>query len=61
MRRLKGTLIEGNSSFLAALDPQRAARELVDDRFVRRSLAQVGGLKAFGFADGFTRQEEIAA
>ncbi|MDF3832676.1 ABC transporter substrate-binding protein [Cupriavidus basilensis] len=61
VRRLKGTLIEGNSSFLAALDPQRAARELVDDRFVRRSLAQVGGLKAFGFADGFTRQEEIAA
>lgn len=61
VRRLKGTLIEGNSAFLATLDPQRAARELVDDRFVRRALADAGGLKAFGFPEGFTRQEEIAA
>ncbi|MHA7685643.1 ABC transporter substrate-binding protein [Cupriavidus sp. PET2-C1] len=61
VRRLKGTLIEGNSAFLAGLEPQRAARELVDDRFVRRSLAEVGGLKAFGFGEGFLRQEEIAA
>lgn len=61
VRRLKTTLIEGNSGFLASLDPQRAARELVDDRFVRTSIAAVGGLKAFGIADGFTRREEIVA
>ncbi|HYQ39273.1 MAG TPA: ABC transporter substrate-binding protein, partial [Pseudomonas sp.] len=60
VRRLKDTLIEGDKSFLAALDPQQAARELVDERFVRNSLAALGGLKAFGLPEGFERQEEIA-
>ena len=60
VRRLKGTIIEGNSAFLASLDPQRAARELVDDRFVRKSIESVGGLKSFGITESFTRQEEIA-
>ncbi|WP_354686641.1 ABC transporter substrate-binding protein [Cupriavidus necator] len=61
VRRLKSTLIEGNNAFLASLDPQRAARELVDDRFVRRAIAEVGGLNAFGITEAFTRQEEIVA
>lgn len=61
VRRLKSTLIEGNNAFLASLDPQRAARELVDDRFVRKAIAEVGGLKAFGITDAFTRQEEFVA
>jgi NitT/TauT family transport system substrate-binding protein len=60
VRRLKDTLIEGDTGFLAALDPQQAARELVDERFVRNSLAALGGLKAFGLPEGFERQEEIA-
>lgn len=59
VRRLKDTVIEGEKGFLAALDPQQAARELVDDRFVRNSLAAVGGLKAFGLPDSFERTEEI--
>lgn len=59
VRRLKDTLIEGDRGFLASLDPQQAARELVDDRFVRNSLALVGGLEAFGQPDSFERQEEI--
>lgn len=59
VRRLKDTVIEGDKGFLASLDPQQAARELVDDRFVRNSLAAVGGLKAFGLPDSFERTEEI--
>jgi len=61
VRRLKTTLIEGKSDFLAALDPATAARELVDDRFVRQALAKVGGLPAFGLPEGFSRHEEIGS
>lgn len=58
--RLKDTLIQGDQSFLAALDPQHAARDLVDERFVRNSIAAVGGLKAFGLPDSFERNEEFS-
>ena len=61
VRRLKGTLIEGDRAFLAELDPAFAARDLVDDSFVRRAVAKVGGLPAFGLPDGFTREEVIVA
>ncbi|MBA4790285.1 MAG: ABC transporter substrate-binding protein [Rhizobiales bacterium] len=60
VRRLKDTLIEGDRGFLASLDPAQAARELVDDRFVKTALAANGGLPAFGFPDSFTRTEIIA-
>jgi NitT/TauT family transport system substrate-binding protein len=60
VKRLKGTLIEGDKSFLANLDPQHTARDLVDDRFVRNAIAAVGGLKAFGLADSFERSEEFS-
>lgn len=60
VRRLQGTLIEGNSAFLAGLDPRQAARELVDDRFVRQAIAAAGGPGAFGMAEDFARREEIA-
>ncbi|MBL0952151.1 MAG: ABC transporter substrate-binding protein [Pseudomonas sp.] len=60
VKRLKNTLIEGNSSFLADLDPSATARDLVDDRFVRTAIEAVGGLKAFGAPDSFERVEEIA-
>lgn len=60
VKRLKSTLIEGNSSFLADLDPAATARDLVDDRFVRTAIETVGGLKAFGAPDSFERVEEIA-
>lgn len=61
VRRLKDTLIDGDRGFLAALDPAHAARDLVDDRFVRQALAGVGGLPAFGLPEGFTRQEVFSA
>ncbi|MFJ3259491.1 ABC transporter substrate-binding protein [Pseudomonas sp. NPDC086581] len=59
VRRLKDTLIQGDKSFLAALEPTQVAKDLVDDRFVRQALAGVGGLGAFGYPDSFERREEI--
>ncbi|MBX8496318.1 ABC transporter substrate-binding protein [Pseudomonas cichorii] len=59
VRRLKDTLIEGDKGFLASLDPKFAARDLVDDRFVRNSIQASGGLKTFGLADNFERTEEF--
>jgi NitT/TauT family transport system substrate-binding protein len=61
VRRLKDTLIEGDHAFLGALDPAGAARELVDDSFVRKAIVAAGGLKAFGLPDEFARQELIVA
>ena len=60
VRRLKDTVIEGDRRFLANLDPQTVARELVDDRFVRQAIAAVGGMQTFGLAEGFARQEEFS-
>ncbi|MDT8356779.1 MAG: ABC transporter substrate-binding protein [Roseomonas mucosa] len=60
VRRLKGTLVEGDRSFLEALDPAAAARELVDDRLVRRAIEAVGGPSAFGIPAGWARTETIA-
>ncbi|MCK9988561.1 MAG: NitT/TauT family transport system substrate-binding protein [Azoarcus sp.] len=61
VRLLKETQVEGDNKFLAGLDPAFVARDLVDDRFVRKSLAAVGGLKAFGLAEKYTRTEAIVA
>lgn len=58
--RLKSTLIQGDAGFLAGLDPERAAADLVDDRYVRQAIAGVGGMSTFGLAEGFARQEEIS-
>lgn len=57
--RLKHTLIQGDNGFLADLDPKQVAQDLVDDRFVKNSIASVGGLKAFGLPDSFERTEEF--
>jgi NitT/TauT family transport system substrate-binding protein len=51
VKRLKDTLIEGDNGFLAGLDPQQTARDLVDDRFVRNAIAAVGGMQTFGIAE----------
>ena len=46
---------------LEGLDPAFVAKDLVDDRFVRKSIAALGGLKAFGLPEKFTRSETIVA
>jgi NitT/TauT family transport system substrate-binding protein len=59
VKRLKTTQVEGNGQFLSKLDPKFVARDLVDDRFVRNSIAAAGGMSAFGLPEGFDRTETI--
>lgn len=61
VKQLKNTQVEGDNKFLTSLDPAFVARDLVDDRFVRKSIAALGGLKAFGLPEKFTRSETIVA
>lgn len=61
VKLLKATQVEGDNKFLASLDPAFVARDLVDDRFVKKSIAALGGLKAFGLPEKYTRSETIVA
>jgi len=61
VKLLKNTQVEGDNKFLANLDPAFVARDLVDDRFVRKSIAALGGLKVFGLPEKYTRSETIVA
>ncbi|MDF0606727.1 ABC transporter substrate-binding protein [Neisseriaceae bacterium TC5R-5] len=54
---LKHTKLEGNNAFIQSLEPKKVASDLVDDRFVKQALKQVGGLKKFGLPDSFARSE----
>ncbi len=45
------TLMEGNAAFLKELDVDFAARDLVDDTFVRKAIADIGGLAKFESVD----------
>ena len=54
---LKLTRVEGNNAFLQQLDPLATAQDLVDERFVRQAITDIGGLGTFGFADAFERSE----
>ncbi len=58
---LKNTYVEGSNGFLAGLDPAFVARDLVDDRFVRKAIAGSGGMTAFGLPEGYTRREQVSA
>ena len=60
VRALRQTRVEGDAAFLAKLDPAFAARDLVDDRFVRKALKAVGGPGAFGLPASLTRGEVVA-
>ncbi|KAF1045277.1 ABC transporter substrate-binding protein [Xylophilus sp.] len=53
------TKVEGDAGFLKGLDPKFVARDLVDDRFVRKSIASVGGPSVFGQPADFKRQEVV--
>lgn len=59
VRFLRKTLIEGDKGFLDSLDPVFAAKDLVDDSFVRKAITENGGLAAFGLPDSFERKELI--
>lgn len=57
---LKQIEIRGNTRFLQKLDPAFVAHDLVDDRFVRNAIEQLGGMASFGLAPGYTRTEVVA-
>lgn len=59
VRRLKATQVDGANAFIASLDPAQVASDLVDDRFVKKSIEAVGGMAAFGQGAGYTRKEMI--
>lgn len=61
VRLIRQTKVEGDSKFLDTLDPAFAARDLVDDRFVRKALATVGGPQVFGLPADLRRREVITA
>ncbi|WP_300673889.1 ABC transporter substrate-binding protein [Desulfoluna sp.] len=55
------TLVEGDVGFLRTLNPEVAAADLVDDRFVTRAIEAVGGPDKFsyGHLDNPFHREEI--
>jgi len=57
--RLKNTTVEADRGFLNQLDPAFAAQDLVDDRFVKKSIEAVGGLQKFGVPNSYSRKEII--
>ncbi|WP_228703767.1 ABC transporter substrate-binding protein [Acinetobacter larvae] len=60
IKRMRYTQVEGNKAFLKRLDPRWAAQQLVDERFVKHAILQLGGMQAFGLDESFTRQEVFA-
>ena len=60
VRAIGRTKVEGDTRFLANLDPKFAARDLVDDRFVRKAITAVGGPAAFGLPANLLRSETVA-
>lgn len=60
VRLLKQTHVEGNVKFLEALSPEFVAKDLVDDRFVRKAIEKVGGAGVFGLPASLARKERLA-
>lgn len=59
VRSLLATKVEGDTAFLAKLDPAFVARDLVDTRFVRAAIDAVGGPQVFGLPASLQRSETI--
>jgi len=62
LEQMKKTKVEGNTDFLKTLDTNTAVSQLVDDRFVRKALDDMGGMKKFcqcDMEDVFTREETV--
>ncbi|MGA3127166.1 MAG: ABC transporter substrate-binding protein [Candidatus Korobacteraceae bacterium] len=56
---LKETRVEGDTAFLAGLDPSSIATDLVDTSFVTDAIRAAGGPASFGIPPSFTRSEVI--
>ncbi len=59
IKMLKTTTVSGNNAFLKTLNPSFVAHDLVDDRFVKKAIADLGGMSAFGLPETYTRKEII--
>jgi NitT/TauT family transport system substrate-binding protein len=59
VRLLRVTQVEGDRAFLNGLDADRVARDLVDDRFVRKAIVASGGPAAFNLPASLRRQEQL--
>ncbi|MCP2626449.1 ABC transporter substrate-binding protein [Mycolicibacterium smegmatis] len=53
------TVVDGDRKFLDRLDPAAVHDDLVEDRFVRRSMSAHGGPDAFGPTADLTRTEQV--
>ncbi len=60
VKMLKQTYVSGRNEFLQTLDPAFVARDLVDDRFVKKAIADLGGMSVFGLPNSFVRRETIS-
>ena len=61
VRAIRDTRVEGDAKFLETLDPKFAARDLVDDRFVRKAIASAGGPQQFDLPADYLRREVVQA
>lgn len=57
---MRETVVDGDTGFLTGLDATGVHADLVDDRFVRRSITALGGPAAFGLPASLTRTEQVA-
>lgn len=60
VRAIDTTKVEGDTRFLAGLDPEFVAKDLIDDRFVRKAITAAGGPAVFGLPANLLRTETIA-
>ncbi|PIE63167.1 MAG: ABC transporter substrate-binding protein [Desulfobacter postgatei] len=62
IEQMKKNKVEGNTDFLTRLDTNTAVSQLVDPRFVRKTIDDMGGMKGFCRCDMkniFTREEIV--
>ncbi|KPA18341.1 ABC transporter substrate-binding protein [Candidatus Magnetomorum sp. HK-1] len=63
IKEMRNTLMEGDANFLKRIQADLAARDLVDDTFVKHAIQNIGGLKqfdpAFDISNPFSREETV--
>ena len=63
VEEMRHTVVEGDSGFLKSLDTDHVVGDLVDDRFVKKAVEQLGGPGIFGelsLTDPWLREEVIS-
>lgn len=59
--RLRTTLVQPSAEFLEGVDGAKVHKDLVDDQFARKAIADLGGPAKFGLPESLTRTELISA